>query len=44
MSWIIHGSSSTRLFYELDFELKFDSFDLWTKSNELITELSIERF
>lgn len=40
----IHSSSSAHLFYELNFELKFDSFGSWTKSNELIIESSPELF
>ena len=40
----IHSLSSTHLFNEPSFRLKFDSFGLWTKFNELITELSLELF
>lgn len=40
----IHSSSSAHLFYELSFELKFDSFGSWAKSNELIIESSLELF
>jgi len=40
----ILNSSSTHLFDELNFKHKFNSFDSWTKFNELITESSLELF
>jgi hypothetical protein len=40
----ILSSSPTHLFNELNFQLKFDSFDSWTKSNESFIESSIELF
>ena len=38
------NSSSTHLFYELNFQLKFSSFGSWTKFNESFIESSIELF
>lgn len=38
------NSSPTRLLNELMFQLKFDSFDLQTKLNELFTESNLELF
>jgi len=43
-SWIILNSSSTHLFDELNFKLKFDSFGSWTKFNELITKSNLKLF
>ena len=40
----IHNSSSTHLFDEFNFQLKFDSFGSWTKFNESIIESSSELF
>jgi len=40
----IVSSSPTRLFNELNFQLKFDSFGSWTRFNDSIIESSLKLF
>ena len=40
----MYNSGLTYLFNVLDFQLKFESFDLRTKFNELIIESNLKRF
>jgi len=43
-SRVIYSLSSTHLFNELNFQLKFDSFGSWIKFNESTNESSLELF